>query len=163
MDSIKKYGWKWFDDLLLQNPRWVRGTATAVRLIMSSNGTYVATFGSGIGLNTFDPLGISFPTESNFTSWSQTGAILKKAPHPDGAKLLHSWMLSLERQNGGGWSPRRDANAPANFPAIKEMPATDPAAFIPWMEDRVAVERLRFIVEDKIGSAQGLSPLIDDL
>lgn len=72
-------------------------------------------------------------------------------------------MLSLERQNGGAWSPRRDANKPANFPAIKQMPATDPAAFLPFMKDRAAVERLRFILEDKIGTAQGLSPLKDDL
>jgi hypothetical protein len=31
------------------------------------------------------------------------------------------------------------------------------------MEDRDAVEQLRFVFEDKIGTAQGLSPLVDDI
>lgn len=163
MHSIQKYGWAWFDALLLQNPRWVRGTQTAVRLITNSNGTYVATFGSGAGLVPAAPLNISFPTQSKFVSWPQTGAIFKNAPHPEGAKLLQSWRLSLERQNLGSWSPRRDANKPVNFPVIKDMPSTNPTAFIPWMKDRAAVERLRFIFEDRIGTPQGLSSLIDNI
>lgn len=44
-----------------------------------------------------------------------------------------------------------------------EMSGTDPTKFSKWMMDRAAVERLRFFFEDKIGSAQGLSPLIDEL
>jgi hypothetical protein len=43
-----------------------------------------------------------------------------------------------------------------------EMPGTDPKKFSKWMSDRAGVERLRFF-EDGIGSAQGLSPLEDDL
>ena len=161
--SIQKYGWAWFDAFLLQNPRWCRGTATGPTLVASSNGTYIATFGSSIGLNPFGPLDLGFPTQANFVSWPQTGAILKKAPHPEGAKLLHSWIVSLERQNRGGWSVRSDATKPANYPSIMEMPGTDPTGFIAWMQDRAAVERIRFLIESKIGSAQGLSPLIDGL
>lgn len=43
------------------------------------------------------------------------------------------------------------------------MPSTNPSAFGKWMADRANVERLRFFFEKRIGSAQGLSPLDDDL
>ncbi|KAH8672894.1 hypothetical protein BGZ60DRAFT_485396 [Tricladium varicosporioides] len=160
---LRKYGYSWFEALLAQNPRWVRGTATPANLLLTSNGTYTATFTSSTRLQPSSPLNSSFPTDGTFVSWPQTGAILKDAPHPESAKLLHNWILSLEHQNGGGWSTRRDAPVPAGYPGIMEMNGTDPTKFSKWMMDRAAVERLRFFFEDKIGSAQGLSPLIDDL
>jgi hypothetical protein len=52
---------------------------------------------------------------------------------------------------------------PKGYPSIMDMPGTDATKFAKWMGDRAAVERLRFFLEDKIGSAQGLSPLKDDL
>lgn len=58
---------------------------------------------------------------------------------------------------------RRDVAAPAGYPDALEMPGTNPTEFAKWMADRAAVERLRFFFEDRIGTAQGLSPLEDDL
>lgn len=40
---------------------------------------------------------------------------------------------------------------------------TDPTNFGRFMADRAAVERLRFFFEDRIGTAQGLSPLVDGI
>ncbi|KAF8854803.1 periplasmic binding protein-like II [Acephala macrosclerotiorum] len=157
---LKKYGYSWFEALLAQNPRWVRGTAIPATLVGTSIGTYTATFTSSVGLQQSPPLNVSFPTDGTFVSWPQTGAILKDEPYPESAKLLHSWMLSLERQNGG-WSTWRDATPPTGYPGIMEMNGMDPTKFSEWMMDRAAVERLRFLFEDRIGSAQGLSPLID--
>ncbi|PVH85085.1 periplasmic binding protein-like II [Cadophora sp. DSE1049] len=161
---MKQYGLGWFEALLAQNPRWVRGTATPATLIASSNGTYAATFTSGVGVRGFDPVNVTFPVKGQFVSWPQTGAILKDAPHPETAKLLHSWILSEDFQNSTGtWTVRKDLTPPAGFPSILEMPGTDATKFAQWMSDRAAVERLRFFFETRIGSAQGLSPLIDDL
>ena len=161
---MKKYGYSWFEDLLAQNPRWVRGTATPATLIASSNGTYSATFTSTVGLSPPTGLNISFPVDGTFTSWAQNGAILVDAPHPEGAKLLHNWMLSPERQNTyGSWPVRKDLSPPTGYPRIMEIPSTDPTGFPNWMADRAAVERLRFFFEARLGSAQGKSPLSDGL
>lgn len=161
---MQQYGYAWFDSLLAQNPRWVRGTATPVTLIGAPNTSYVASFSSSIGVQSSPPLNVSFPSEGTFVTWPQTGAILKDAPHPEGAKLLHNFILGNEYQAAsGGWSVRSDLPPPQGLPDIMNMPGTNPTTFKEWMMDRAKVERLRFFFEDKIGTAQGKSPLDDDL
>ncbi|KAF2127029.1 ABC-type Fe3+ transport system [Dothidotthia symphoricarpi CBS 119687] len=161
-DSIvKQYGLGWFDSLLAQNPRWVRGTATPHTILRSADSPSVATFTSSIG---FPPAaGITIPTEGKFASWPQTGAILKNAPHPEGAKLLHNFLLSTEHQTSRGWSVRDDLPAPQGFSKIWEQPGTNVTEFGEWMNDRSNVERLRLFYEGRIGTPQGLSPIVDDL
>ncbi|KAI9736631.1 MAG: hypothetical protein M1834_000835 [Cirrosporium novae-zelandiae] len=161
---MQQYGTSWFDSLLSQNPRWVRGTGTPATLMASSNGSYTASFTGSIGLVASSPFNISYPTQGQFVSWPQTGAIFKDAPHPEGAKLLHNYILSQEYQNKtGSWSVRTDMTPPGGKPKIMEMPGTDPTKFMDFMLDRPRVERLRFWFEERLGSAQGKSPLIDDL
>ncbi|KAK2010011.1 ABC-type Fe3+ transport system [Colletotrichum eremochloae] len=161
---LKQYGTAWLDKLLALNPRWVRGTQTPSTIYKKNDTQWAATFTSSGSLSPASPIKASFPVKGQFVSWPQTGGILKNAPHPEGAKLLHSYILSAEYQNiRGGWSVRNDVPAPPNFPPILEMPGTDPTAFGKFMSDRAAVERLRFWLEDRLGTAQGLSPLIDDL
>ncbi|PVI00635.1 periplasmic binding protein-like II, partial [Periconia macrospinosa] len=161
---LQKYGTAWFDALLGQNPRWVRGTATPTTLLAATNSSYSATFTSTIGLNPFGPFNISFPLEGSFVSWPQTGAILRNAPHPEGAKLLHNFMLSNEFINAsGGWSVRSDIPAPKGYSKILEQHGTDVTAFGRWMNNRANVERLRFFFESRLGTAQGPSPLEDNL
>ncbi|KAF1844457.1 periplasmic binding protein-like II [Cucurbitaria berberidis CBS 394.84] len=158
---IQQYGLSWFDALLAQNPRWVRGTETPATLIRSANSSSVATFTSGISLPL--PAGNTLPTQGEFVSWPQTGAILKKAPHPEGAKLLHNFLLSTEHQTTQGWSVRDDLPAPAGLSKIWEQEGTNITGFGAWMSDRANVERRKYWYENKIGTAQGLSPLVDDL
>ncbi|KAF2008750.1 periplasmic binding protein-like II [Aaosphaeria arxii CBS 175.79] len=157
---IKKLGNEWFDALVAQNPTWVRGSATPGDQLALANNSYVAAFGtggfSGPNVNT------SLPTDAPFVTWPQTAAILKDAPHPEGAKLLHNFILSDEWQFATPqWTVRTDA--PANFPDIFQEPNTNVTDFLPWMLDRPNVERLRFWYEARLGTAQGLSPLEDDL
>ncbi|KAF2713275.1 periplasmic binding protein-like II [Pleomassaria siparia CBS 279.74] len=159
---LNQYGLSWFESLLAQNPRWVRGTATPVTLVASSNGTYSATFTSSVGFAPSDPLNVTFPTTGPFVTWPQTAAILADAPHPESAKLFHNWLLTTEHQTGK-WSVRKDVDAPTGFNQVLDTPGTDPTKFSRFMADRAAVERLRFFFENKIGSAQGLTPLGDNL
>lgn len=146
------------------NPRWVRGTRSPRTLLTRNDTEWAATFTASGGLSPVAPYNISFPVKGRFVSWPQAGAILKDAPHPEGAKLLHSFMLSkefLEPRNS--WTVRQDIAPPKNYPSILEMPGTDPTAFGKWMSDRAAVERLRFYLEDRLGTAQGVSPIVDDI
>ncbi len=117
--------------------------------------------------------------------WSQRAAIFKTAEHPNAAKLYLNWFISKEHQvDLGGWSVRNDVPQQAGlkrtyrpFPRIcgskltLNSPAAlsdfsgqfDPPAFEQFMIDRNIVERFRFQFEQLIGTAQGLSPLDDDI
>ncbi|KAL6707521.1 hypothetical protein ACN47E_004091 [Coniothyrium glycines] len=156
-------GTAWFDALLANNPRWVRGTATSPTLLKSANSSTIATFTSSHFFAASPGLQYTLPSDGTFVSWAQTGAILKAAPHPEGAKLLHNFLLSDEWQRNGGWSVRSDVPAPAGQKRILEQERTDAPAFAVWMQDRARVERLRFFFEERIGTAQGRSPLEDGL
>ncbi|RFU28884.1 hypothetical protein B7463_g7441, partial [Scytalidium lignicola] len=160
---MQVHGTKWFDALLKQNPKWVRGTETPATILASSNFSQAVTFTSSVGLNVSSPLKIGFPTDAQFVSWSQIGGILKNAPHPNGAKLLHAYMLSTEHQSGG-WSVRSDIEPKGlPYPDIMHMPNTNPTSFFNFMQDRANIERLRFYFEDRLGPPQGVSPLVDNL
>jgi ABC-type Fe3+ transport system substrate-binding protein len=161
---MQQYGYDWFEGLLAQNPRWVRGTGTPVTLLSQSNGTSSVTFTASAGLSPADPIGIAFPTKGQYVTWAQRAAILKDAPHPEAAKLLHNFMLSEEHQSStSSWSVRRDIPAPVGYADLMDIPSTNPNAFEGFMTDRVRVERLKLFFEDKLGTPQGLSPLKDDL
>ncbi|KAK3387766.1 ABC transporter [Podospora didyma] len=161
---LGQYGNGWLDALLAQNPRWVRGTATPASILSQENTIWAATFTSITGLSPPHPLKATYPT-GPFVTWPQTAAIPKDAPHPEGAKLLHNWILSEEFQGPRGWSVRQDVPDPEGFPlpSLMKMPGTNPTDFARWMADRAKVDRLRLWFESKLGTAQGSSPLVDDL
>lgn len=152
----------WFNALLANNPRWVRGTQTPGTIVGSNSTSSVASFSSSYSFASRGSVSFALPTDAKFVSWPQTGAILKKAPHPEGAKLLHSFMLSDEYQKGR-WSVRQDLPAPQGHKKILEEPMTYAPGFAKFMADRSNVERRRFFYEDRIGTPQGLGPLIDNL
>ncbi|KAH6645315.1 ABC transporter [Truncatella angustata] len=160
---MQEFGYDWFEKLLEQNPRWVRGTGTPVTLL-AANGTEAVTFTAGVGLVPTAPLNVTIPTKGSFVTWAQRAAIFKDAPHQNGAMLLHNFMLSEEHQKGSGsWSVRKDVASPAGYPDIMDVSSTNPIEFERFMGDRVRVERLKLFFEDKLGTATGLSPLIDNL
>ncbi|TQV99046.1 hypothetical protein V2A60_007267 [Cordyceps javanica] len=161
---MKQYGESWFDSLLKQNPRWVRGTATPATIAAGSNFTQAAFFATGGGFGSSAPLNFSQPAQGQYVSWSQYGAILKDAPHPEGAKLLHNFILSPEYQSSSGaWPVRQDIATPDGYPDLWNQTATNPTEFARFMADRATVERLRFWFEARLGLAVGLNPIDDDI
>ncbi|PPJ49990.1 hypothetical protein CBER1_04714 [Cercospora berteroae] len=163
---MQQYGTSWFDRLLIQNPQWVRGTGTPNTLLNSTNSRLAASFTTDAPLsdNGLDGLNFTYPVQGSFVSWFQLAAIPKDAPHPEGAKLLHNYFLSKEWQVAqGSWPVRRDVPAAAEYPDIFNMPGTHVTYFQQWMANRARVERLRNRFEDKLGTPQGLSPLIDGI
>ncbi|RFU76305.1 hypothetical protein TARUN_5948 [Trichoderma arundinaceum] len=156
-------GTEWFEALLKQNPRWVRGTATPLTILSEANYSQAVSFTSFGGFNPGVNVKASFPNDANFVSWPQTAAILRNAPHLEGAKLLHNYLLSPEYQSTASWSVRQDIKPSSPlYPNIMHMPYTNPTTFAGFMQDRLTVERLRFYFENRLGTAQGLSPLIDN-
>ncbi|KAL2211163.1 hypothetical protein CC79DRAFT_1395332 [Sarocladium strictum] len=124
---MQDYSYDWFEQLLAQNPRWVRGTGTPVTLLRANN-TLAATFTAGIGLVPVAPLNVTIPSQGKFVTWAQRAAILKGSPHPEGAKLLHNFMISREhQQQTGSWSVRKDVSPPAGYPDLMDVSTTNPA------------------------------------
>ncbi|KAF7559922.1 hypothetical protein G7046_g4247 [Stylonectria norvegica] len=162
---IQQYGTKWFDALLSQNPHWVRGSQTPSILIAQKNTTYAASFATSGSFLPRPPINYSEPTKVKYVSWPQTAAILKDAPHPEGAKLLHNFILTPEFQSASGmWPVRHDVPTPKGFPSLwNGEAATNPAELARFMADRTLVERVRFFFESRLGPPQGLSPLLDDI
>ncbi|KAH6953815.1 ABC transporter [Ilyonectria sp. MPI-CAGE-AT-0026] len=161
---MNQYGYGWFEALLKQNPRWVRGTGSPLAVLRQANSTQSVTFTAAIGLRSSGSLNTSFPTEGNFVSWPRSAAIFTDAPHPEGAKLFSNFLLSDEFQlQSAQWSARRDIPVPGGYPGILEVNSTNSAEYSRFMADRGRVEALRMLFEDKIGMPQGPSPLVDDL
>ncbi|OAQ67448.1 ABC-type Fe3+ transport system [Purpureocillium lilacinum] len=160
---MQQHGTAWFDKLLAQNPRWVRGTQTPATLLLNDTEDVAVTFTTIVGFDPIENANQTFPTDGQFVSWAQTGGILADAPHPEGAKLLHNWILSDDYQKSLGWSVRGDIPRPEGVPDMMSLPTTNTPDFPRWMQDRSKVERLRFWFENKLGTAQGLSPLKDNM
>ncbi|VUC31684.1 unnamed protein product [Clonostachys rosea] len=150
---MEVYGLEFFNQLLEQNIRWVSGAGTPPTVIAQPNNTFAATFTTTIGLQSQDPFTVVYPSSgAPFTSWAQRSAILKDAPHPEGAKLLQNYVVSSEYQQvTGSWSVRKDGAAPTGYQSIFDTLNTDPIHFQEWMGDRQRVERLRFWFQDKLG------------
>lgn len=154
---IQKYGWGWFDALLKQDVQWVRGTQTPATVI-SSNSTRSLTFTSLSlpGLNT------SLPTSDWYMSWAATTAILATTTMPETAKLFVAFIFSDAFQKGlthvFPFSTRKDIGTP-----IWSVNNTDVSSFHRFMLRRDLVESWRFQFETVLGTATGLSPLIDGI
>ncbi|TDZ29378.1 hypothetical protein C8035_v011272 [Colletotrichum spinosum] len=161
---MQQYGPEWFDGLLANNPRWVRGTGSPLAVLRQPNSAQSVTFTASIGLRASGNLNASFPAEGLFVSWPRSVAIFKDAPHPEASKLFANFLLDDAFQNNlTQWSARKDIAAPDGYPGILDMDTTNSAEYVRFMSDRSRVEALRMLFEDRIGMPQGPSPLVDDL
>lgn len=160
---VKKYGWDWVRKLAQQDVQWVRGTATPVLVINGTTGPTQRT----LTFTSF-PLGPDWtyltPSADRYMSWFQTSAILRGTKMPETARLLQSFFVSDEWQRsllqGGQRSSRSDLG---NASTIFQAPNTDFTTFKPFMKQRDVVEAWKLQFEDVLGTAQGLSPLVDNI
>ena len=156
--AIAKHGWDWLDRLVKQDVLWVQGSGVNRQLI--ERGERAASF------NTSGPLvptpnaktRFLLPRSDSFLSWAHPTSILKKARHPEAAKLYMSWLLSPERQGGGtAWSVRRDMPTPAGYGPLSSY-NTSPSAFRTALLDRPRLEKLRDQITQVIGPALDPNP-----
>lgn len=157
---VSKYGWQWLDQLLTQDIKWVRGTATPAEIIAQPGSQYALTF-SGYRASANQSMS---PPQDYFMSWAQTSAIFKSTKFPETAKLVQAFLASDSFQATkvaqGSFSTRKDVSANST---VWTAEWTDPARYHQFMLQRDVVEAWRFDFEDILGTAQGLSPLVDDI
>jgi len=132
---VKKYGWRYMDIYMAQQPKFVRGHLGVARSVGS--GESLASFDSSmtavvaaqraggklaVVAPLYDPMPVFFTAE----------AILKDAPHPNAAKLFVSWYLSKDWQSQTGiYASRSDVPPPAGLkPLSRYHVASDYAGFV---------------------------------
>lgn len=121
----QKYGWKYWDEYMANQPNFIQGHLGVVRAISAGNDLVtldtVASMSLGekaagkphaIAISSVDPLPI----------WPLTAGIFKDAAHPNAAKLFLTWYLEKEQQSKllGTWSVRSDVPPP---PGLKPLSA----------------------------------------
>ncbi|KAA8910276.1 hypothetical protein FN846DRAFT_775469 [Sphaerosporella brunnea] len=157
---IEKYGWKWFSALISQNVHWVRGTATPGKILSQPSSQ------AAISFTTF-PTGESniklVLPEDNYMCWPQRGAIFSSTKMPESARLFLSWVMGDDYQRN--WQRNGLAGTRNGFGAQEmfQKEFVDPLAFEKFMVDRTKVEWYKLQFESQIGTAQGLSPLVDGI
>ncbi|RPB10180.1 periplasmic binding protein-like II [Morchella conica CCBAS932] len=164
---INKYGWSWFEALATQDVQWVRGSATP-GAVVGKNSTRSIAFGTLPGSNT-SYLKEYFLEDEQIMTWAQTAAIFASTERPESAKLFISWLTSSSFQENfaasGFYVGRNDLQSGPSTTneTVWESKIYDPIGFNRFMLDRSEVELWKLQFESILGTAQGASPLHDEL
>lgn len=154
---VDKYGWGYVQQFVAQEPQRVRGTQAPADDVDS--GKAVATFSTDGSLVPDEKANSRFilPKNDPFVSWAQRAAIMKKARHPEAAKLYLNWLIDKDTQKNVWymWSVRTDVTPPKGYRHIWEYKNTNPEAFTAFMQDRAAVERFRSQMTLYFGEVKG--------
>ncbi len=154
---VDQYGWGYVQKFAAQAPQLVRGTQAPADDVES--GKAVATFSTDGSLVPDEKANSRFvlPKHDPFVSWAQRAAIMKKARHPEAAKLYLNWLTDKNTQANIWymWSVRTDVTPPKGYKHIWEYKNTSPAAFADFMQDRAAVERFRSQMTLYFGEVKG--------
>ena len=121
-------GWKFVEDLLRQCVVLPKSSMTYQGV---ANGEY--PIGLTFEQAAFDylkggaPIGLIYPSEGTAITLDGS-AVIKKAPHPNAAKLFLDWTVSKEMQQlmverFGRRSVRKDVGSPAGLPALDQIKA----------------------------------------
>jgi ABC-type Fe3+ transport system substrate-binding protein len=145
---VKKYGWKYMDDYMATEPKFIQGHLGVVRSVAS--GESAATFDMMLHHTMVEkgegkPIDVAFPTNDAIPIWGQLGAIFKDAPHPNAARLYLQWYMAKEQQSRiGTWSARNDVPPPFGLKPIFDYTVANDLAEIVTDPSGLAALRKRF-------------------
>jgi len=160
---VDQYGWEYIDELLAQNPQWIRGTEAPG--VVVGRAEKAGSFGiAGYFDNNLYQNGSRFilPTTDPFLTWAQTGAMFKLTKNKAAAQLYISWLTSKKMQEQWiQWSVRQDVNLKNGYRYFTQYTNTSPKEFEDFMLDRASLNIFKAQIEAKIGPVLGGSPLTD--
>jgi ABC-type Fe3+ transport system substrate-binding protein len=145
---VKTYGWKYMDDYMATEPKFIQGHLGVVRSVAS--GESMATFDMMLHHTMVEksegkPIEVAFPASDAIPIWGQLGAIFKDSPHPNAAKLYLQWYMDKEQQRRiGTWSARNDVSPPFGLKPILDYVVANDLADIVTDPARLAELRKRF-------------------
>lgn len=132
---VKKYGWRYMDKYMAQQPQFVRGHLGVARSI--GTGETLASFDASMtgvvaAQRSGSKLAVAAPVHDAMPVFFNAEGILKDAPHPNAAKLFLLWYLSKEWQGQTGiYSSRSDVPPPPGLKPLSQYKlADDYATFV---------------------------------
>lgn len=121
---VQKYGWKYFDRYMANEPNFIQGHLGVARSISAGDNFVTLDTIANISLSEKalgKPHAIAFSRIDPLPIWPLTAGILKDAPHPNAAKLFLTWYLGKDQQaHLGTWPVRSDVPPP---PGLKPLAA----------------------------------------
>jgi ABC-type Fe3+ transport system substrate-binding protein len=150
---VQKYGWDYMAKYMANGASFIQGHLGEQRSI--SSGHNLVTPDSIFAITETEKAA-GKPTDSHFSTidptpiWPLTGAIFKRAPHPNAAKLFLTWLLAPEQQaKVGTWSVRADVPPPAGYqPIFSYLIVND---YIGFLSDQAKIADLRQRFESYTG------------
>lgn len=142
---VKKYGWRYMDRYMSQQPKFVRGHLGVARAIAS--GEYLASFDSSMtavvaAQRAGGKLAVAAPVYDAMPTFFTAEAILKDAPHSNAAKLFVTWLLSKEWQSQIGiYSSRNDVSAPTGLKPLSSYHLAN--RYVQFVMNETELVRLR--------------------
>ena len=142
---VKKYGWRYMDGYMSQQPKFVRGHLGVARGIAS--GENLASFDSSMtavvaAQRAGGKLALAAPLYDPMPTFFTAEAILKDAPHPNAAKLFVTWYLSKDWQGRIGiYSSRSDVPPPQGLKMLSSYRIAD--GYMKFVTNEKELVRLR--------------------
>jgi ABC-type Fe3+ transport system substrate-binding protein len=155
---VRAYGWGWVDRLMANKPRFIRGHLGVAREIAAGRAvvSFDATFSQSAAMSAQGAKIIVTVPDDPMPIFTQAVGVMRRAPHPNAAKLFVNWLLGKEQQSKlgpGRWSPRRDVPPPAGLKPITDYKIL--TGFREFVVDEPHLQQLRREFEAKIGPVVG--------
>ncbi len=118
---VRKYGWDFMKKYIANDPYFIQGHRDVAARVRSGE-DFVSFDISNTNRGGGGDLKVALPQADKIPVFFTGAAILKKAPHPNAAKLMVTWLLSKEQQsrNPLAYSSRADMPPPAGMPALTD-------------------------------------------
>ncbi|OWZ15571.1 Avr-associated TDF protein [Phytophthora megakarya] len=147
---VEQYGWDWAAAMANQSISFNRGSHVANNLVTAQDKV--------IGVGTYagaSPIVYVGGNGTEYLTWGQRVAILKKAKNPATAKLFMNWILSTEVQESVVMETVRTDITSSGSSHPWEIPEANLDAFPMFMANRTKVEALKQTFALYFGEVQG--------
>jgi ABC-type Fe3+ transport system substrate-binding protein len=153
---VQKYGWKWMDALMANQPQFIRGHVGVAQEIARGRAlvSFDATVATANMPSNNGRVRVAFPNDDLVPIFALRCGIFKDSPHPNAARLFQAWLLSREYQGGAGmWPTRGDVPATGGLKPITSYRLAN--QFREFVENEALIAGLRKRFESYIGPIRG--------
>src|SRR6266567_2009964 len=132
-EKLKLYGWKFFEELVKNNPQIGRSINDAVTMLNAGERVVAGTgpFGTaGESAQKGNPLALIYPTDGCVLILAPSG-IMKGTKHPNAARLLMEYLLSVDASkvwvDHFGEPMRPEVSPPSGVKSAKDLKTIRPS------------------------------------
>ena len=142
---VQKYGWPYMDKYMANKPKFVQGHLGVARSVAAGDNlvSFDATATTvGATKQGGAPIDLAVPEDDPIVFFTLTGAIFKKAPHSNAARLFLNWYMEPDQQVAtGAFSARTDVAPPSPFKPLQTY--KDGLGYNAFVSNEAVVRELR--------------------